>query len=53
VLEIERENRAILGPLTYYQLLSIALFALAAGTLAKRSLVARSERASEPRARRL
>jgi prolipoprotein diacylglyceryltransferase len=53
VLEIERENRAILGPLTYYQLLSIALFALAAGTLAKRSLVARSERAAEPRARRL
>ena len=37
VLEIERENRAIVGPLTYYQLLAIALFALSAGTLVHRS----------------
>ena len=37
VLEIERENQAIVGPLTYYQLLAIALFALSAGTLVHRS----------------
>jgi phosphatidylglycerol:prolipoprotein diacylglycerol transferase len=40
VLETERENRPIVGSLTYYQLLSIALFALAAGTLVRRSVEA-------------
>ena len=38
VLEMERENPPIIGPLTYYQLLAIALFALAGGTLWRRSM---------------
>lgn len=41
VLEFERENTPILGPLTYYQLLAMALFALAGGTLVRRTLGAR------------
>ena len=36
-LETQRENTPILGPLTYYQLLAMALFALAGGTLVRRS----------------
>lgn len=38
VLEMERENLPILGPLTYYQLLSLWLLVVAGGTLARRSL---------------
>lgn len=41
VLEIERENMPIVGPLTYYQLLAMALFALAGGTLLRRSIATR------------
>ena len=41
VLEMERENPPILGPLTYYQLLAMALFALAGGTLVRRTVAAR------------
>lgn len=37
-LEVERENPPIVGPLTYYQLLALALFALAGGTLVKRTV---------------
>ena len=40
-LEFERENTPILGPMTYYQLLAMALFALAGGTLLRRSMKAR------------
>jgi phosphatidylglycerol:prolipoprotein diacylglycerol transferase len=36
-IEIERENPPILGPLTYYQLLAVALFGLAGGTFARRT----------------
>jgi phosphatidylglycerol:prolipoprotein diacylglycerol transferase len=37
-LETQRENTLIVGPLTYYQLLAMALFALAGGTLVRRSI---------------
>lgn len=36
-LEIERENPPIVGPLTYYQLLAVALLGLAGGTFARRT----------------
>ncbi len=37
-LETQRENPPIVGPLTYYQLLAVALSALAGGTFVRRSI---------------
>lgn len=46
-LETQRENAAIVGPLTYYQLLALALFTLAGGTFVRRTLAAqRAHRAT-------